>query len=63
MKTLKTRIFLVLAMLALALGAGMVTADEMIAGGGGGVWAEVCCGSGCSPAAYCTGDGSYTCCR
>lgn len=28
-----------------------------------GVWAQVCCGSGCGGPDYCIGDGTYTCCK
>lgn len=31
--------------------------------GGTGVWAEVCCGSHCSPGDYCIGSGTFTCCK
>jgi len=67
MRNLKVRLLLAATMFTLALGFALLPSSEasveIIGGGGGGVWAEVCCGSGCSPAAYCTGDGSYTCCR
>lgn len=69
MRNLKVRVLLAALMFVLALGAGLlptVDATEFeteIGGEGTGVWAEVCCGSGCSPSAYCVGDGTYTCCR
>jgi hypothetical protein len=28
-----------------------------------GYWGRVCCGGQCSPGDYCTGNGSYSCCK
>ena len=29
----------------------------------GGAWGAVCCGGGCGGQDYCTGSGTYTCCK
>jgi hypothetical protein len=69
MQNLRLRVFLVATMAVLSLGCALLPfaeADEIapIEGGGSGSgWAEVCCGTGCSPGPYCYNVGSYTCCR
>jgi len=49
-----------LALLAMAATiASMLTPSTAMAGN----WAQVCCGTGCSPGDYCVGTGTYTCCK
>lgn len=58
------KLTLVIVVLMLAGAAGSFVAPTATAAeGGAGVWAQVCCGSGCSPSDYCIGDGTYTCCK
>jgi len=61
MKLLKLGLALVV--LGLAGAPFLFEAQSLAAVGEDPVWAEVCCGTGCIPEDYCTGDGTYTCCK
>ena len=59
------RILMTLAVLGLLVAVRAVFPPHVVAGeiSATGVWADVCCGSHCTPADYCIGNGTYTCCK
>jgi hypothetical protein len=57
------KLSLIIVALMLGGAAASFVAPSASAAAGTGVWAEVCCGTGCSPGDYCTGSGTYTCCK